>query len=129
MANLDVQKQTRSTQCLELGHEAQCLAHFLRGIQSVRSFGGVATTVGAHEGNGINLAQIGHFDASGVHFDCPLSLYNDVSYHVDKSFCFSYTTLVTGACCLGTPLGKCVIIQDVRRFIRFGLQQQQEVPR
>lgn len=57
--------------------------------QGVGGFGGVAATVGANQGNGVDFFQIGRFDQPGNAYDGPGGNNDGVDYLDDQTICFS----------------------------------------
>lgn len=56
--------------------------------QGVNGFGGIAATVGANKGDGVNFFQIGRFDQAGTAYDGPFGNNDGVSWLDNKTFVF-----------------------------------------
>ena len=57
-------------------------------------FGGIAATVGANRGNGVDYIQFGQFDQAGIAYDGPFGNPDGISWLDNQAFLFS--TCVTG---------------------------------
>jgi len=60
--------------------------------QGVNGFGGVAATVGANRGNGVDYIQFGRFDHAGTDYDGPFGANDGISWLDDKNFVFTTAT-------------------------------------
>ncbi len=65
-------------------------------------FGGVAATVGANRGNGVEFFQIGRFDHEGTDYDGPFAANDGVSHLDSTTTCFNTSTTTTNIAPIAT---------------------------